>query len=328
MAYCFAEKDAHRHISGLLCCLLAAASGFSADAATRCDLSPIARHGDPARTSILASTSGEKAIFFVADLDVNTDGAARSYHPADPRGQRLALNNMGNAITRIFDSQGRDITCSPRRGECFGRFMAVFEESRDADYDPQGHRRFETGGIIPWQTDPALGRKIPCTIKSGLFAGYFVSQTALVADRGADVCDQTRYLDALAINAIVLPRGANWRSQGTVTDQGDIAALLDAETGRVAFALVGDAGPAAAIGEGSVALAAALGGHAVAPDATFAAIKALKRAKVGTVIFPTRDVPRLTGGRFDQADIDRLGAEAMAAFGGVERLRACTANAD
>lgn len=297
-------------------------------AADGCAMTLIARHGDPARTQVFASTSGEKAIFFASDLDVNTDGAARSYHPDDPRGRSLALNNMGNAITRIFDAEGRDITCSPRRGACFTRFMTVFEAARDAGYDPDGHPRFETDGIIPWQRDAALGRDVPCTIASGPFAGYFVSQTALLADRSAGICDQARYLDALSINAIVLPRQANWRSQGVVTDQGDLAVVVDADTGRLAFALIGDTGPRAAIGEGSVALAAALGGEALAPDATFDEIKALKRPRVATVIFPTRDVPRLTGGRFTQADIDRLGQQALADFGGLPRLRACIADPD
>jgi hypothetical protein len=308
--------------AGLIAAVLAAL-GSDALAQPRCDMALAVRHGDPAATAILASTSGEEALFFSADLDVNTDGAARSYHPDDPRGRTLALNNMGNAITRIFDAEGHDITCSPRRGACFGTFMETFDAARDAGYDPRGHPRFETTGIIPWRLDPALGREVPCTIASGPFAGYFVSQTALLADASADVCDQARYLDALAINAIVLPRGAAWRSQGTMTDGGDLAALLDAETGLLAFALVGDRGPADAIGEGSVALAAALGGVTVADDATFAEIKALKRPRVATLIFPTRDVPRLTGRRFTQADIDRLGTEALAAFGGRERLEAC-----
>lgn len=283
----------------------------------------IAVHGDADRTPIFASTSREKAILFVSDLDVNTDGAARSYHLDDPRGSGLALNNMGNAITRLFDANGRDITCSPRRGACFQLFMDVFEESRDAGYARNGHQRFETGNIIPWRRDTATGREVPYRTHSGEFAGYFVSQTALITNPSADICDQGRYLDALSINAIVLPGRASWRSQDTVTDQGDFAALLDLESGKIAFALVGDTAPREAIGEGTVALAAALGGETVPPTATFSDIRALKRERVDTVIFPTRDVPRMTGGHFSQADIDQLGSEALAAFGGVERLRAC-----
>lgn len=313
-----------RFCAGLVVAFLA----VSALAADRCDMTLIARHADPGRTPIFASTSGEKAIFFSGDLDVNTDGAARSYHPDDPRGRTIALNNMGNAITRIFDARGRDITCSPRRGNCFSSFMTVFEAARDADYDPAGHPRIETDGIIPWRRDAALGRDVPCTIQTGPFAGYFVSQTALLTNRNADICDQARYLDALSINAVVLPRQADWRSQDVRTDHGDLAVLLDADTGRVAFALIGDTGPRTSIGEGSVALAAALGGEVLAADATFDDIKALKRDRVATVIFPTRDVPRMTDGQFTQADMDQLGQQALDAFGGLQRLRACASNPD
>lgn len=288
-----------------------------------CGLVHTATHSDPARTKVFSSRNGEKAVLFSADLDVNTDGAARSYHPNDPRGRTLALNNMGNAITRIFDANGNNITCSPRQRACFTRFIETFERSRDAGYAPTGVPRFETTGIIPWQVDHTSGRRVPCTIANGPFAGYFVSQTALIVDRQADICDQSRYLDALSINAVVLPRNVQWASQGSVASGGDLVVLLDGETGRAAFALVGDRGPASAIGEGSVALAAALGGVTVPANATFAEIKALKRRRAHYLILPARNVPELTNRRFSQADIDRLGAEGLAAFGGVERLRSC-----
>lgn len=302
------------------------ASPGLAESQVRCDMTMIASHVDASRTPIYASQTGERAIYFASDLDVNTDGAARSYHPQDPRGRSLALNNMGNAITRIFDRQGQNITCSPRSGPCYTRFIQTFEAARDAGYPAQGAPRVETTNIIPWKMDSALGRQVPCTISTGPYAGYFVSQTALIVNRGADICDQTRYLDALTMNAIVLPRNATWRSQGVVTDGGDLAVLLDQRSGRVAFALVGDRGPAASLGEGSVALAAALGNVQVAPNATYASIRSLARPLVHTVIFPSRDVPRLTGGTFTQSDIDRLGQDALAAFGGVNRLRACASS--
>ena len=300
--------------------------GFGATGApaqTTCSLSLAATHTDPARTQIWATTAGEKALFFTADLDVNTDGAARSYHPDDPRGERIALNNMGNAITRMFDAQGRDVTCSPRRGACFTRFIETFEAARDAGYDPDGHPRVETRHIIPWRFNPALGREAPCTIQSGPHAGYFVSQTAMIVDPDAGICDQRRYLDSLRMNAIVLPRRIDWRAQGVPTDGGDLVVLRDRGTHNVAFALVGDRGPAHKIGEGTVALAATLGGVGLAGTETFQEIKRLARPRVDYLIFPTRDVPRMTGGRFDQSTVDRLGREALEAFGGLARLEAC-----
>jgi hypothetical protein len=289
-----------------------------------CDMALIARHGDRERTQIHASTSGEPAIFFSADLDVNTDGAARSYHPDDPRGTKgIALNNIANAITAIYDAQGRDVTCGDRRGECYELFISTFEAARDSGYDPTGHPTFRTDGIIPWDDDPELGRWAPCRIASGPNAGYFVSQTSLIVDQSADECDQDRYLDALSFNAVVLPRRAGWRSQGIITDGGDVVALLDDETGRLAFGINGDVGPADKIGEGSVALAAELGGAALPERATYREVQELRRLRVHYLIFPNRDVPRMTGGGFTQEDINRLGAAALAAFGGLDRLQDC-----
>jgi hypothetical protein len=315
----------HSHICTVALGAVVAAILFAGPVLSQnCDMPLSGRHIDPERTPIYASTQGEKAIFFTADLDVNTDGAARSYHPDDPRGTGgLALNNIANAITAIYDASGRNITCSPRSGPCYTRFIETFEAARDAGYDPAGHPRVETDHIIPWRFDPMLQRPAPCRIQSGPDAGYFVSQTAFIVNRNAAICDQSRYLDALAFNAVVLPRGVQWRSQGVITDGGDLVALLDAETGRLAFGMNGDRGPARAIGEGSVALAAELGGRSVPEGATYREVRQLKRPRVHYLIFPSRDVPRMTDGAFTQSDIDRLGADALAAFGGVERLRAC-----
>jgi len=293
-----------------------------AAAQVQCAMTATASHPDARGGTILASSSGEPALYFRGDLDVNTDGAARSYHPDDPRGQTLALNNIANGIRKIFDAEGRDITCSPRRGACYTRFIETFEAARDSGYAPNAPR-IDTKHIIPWKMDPALGRETPCRIEDGPFKGYFVSQTALTVDPDAGVCDQWRYLDSMTFNAIVLPGGAVWRSQGVRTDAGDVTVVRDRMSGRIAFAVTGDTGPAAKVGEGTVALAAALSGAALTGAETFVDIKALARPDVEYLIFPRRDVPRATGGRFTQADIDRMGAEMLAAFGGPERMEAC-----
>src|SRR4029079_16992813 len=122
---------------------------------------------------------------------------------------------------------------------------------------------------------PARGWKVPCTIASGPYAGFFVAQTALLANSAAATCDPARYVDALAMNAIVLPRNARWSSQGVRTDLGDLTVVYDHGTGNVGLAGTRDIGPADVIGEGTVALAAALGGREVGPDATYREIRAL-----------------------------------------------------
>ena len=294
-----------------------------ANAECRMDL--ITRHIDPAKTRIYAASTGVASLYFTANMDVNTDGTARSYHPDDPRGQNLAFNNMGNAITRIFDAAGRDVTCAPRRGDCFKKFIETFEAARDARYNPSGHPRITTDGIIPWKTDSALGWQVPCTIAQGTFKGYFVSQTSISVDPTKPACDQDRYLDSFRFNAIVLPKNVIWRSQGVATDDGDLVVVRDAETKVVAFAINGDRGPAKGIGEGTIALAAALNKKVLKGDEAYSAIRALQRSRVQYVIFPRDDIRRRAGATFSQADIDRVGKELFEQWGGTARLDECSA---
>ena len=210
-------------------------------------------------------------------------------------------------------------------GACFTRFMETFEAARDAKYNPNGHPRIETSGIIPWKMDSALGREVPCTIESGVFKGYFVSQTSIAVDPTKDACDQGRYLDSFLFNATVLPRDVTWSSQGTRTDDGDLVVVRDRDNGRIAFAINGDRGPANGIGEGTIALTAALSGMTLKGDEPFSEIKKLARPNVQYVIFPKDDIRRKVGPAFTQADIDRVGKEIFERWGGVARLDDCAA---
>jgi hypothetical protein len=291
--------------------------------AETCDLAEAARHRDMQQTQVYASEGGVPALYFRADMDVNTDGAARSYHPDDPRGRERALNDIANAITRILDAEGRDITCAPRRGSCYQRFIATFEAARSARYSPRGQPRIETTQIIPWRRDEQLGWDVPCTITEGPDAGFFVSQTAVVADAARGVCDHRRYLDSLAFHANVLPRGVTWSSQGVETDLTDIVAARDVTTGAIAFGINGDTGPSDKLGEGSIAFVAALAGAWLSGSETYRQLRALARPDVQYLIFPTNDIRRIMRGGFTQADIDRVGTEVLAAWGGTARLDAC-----
>ncbi len=274
-------------------------------------------------TRVVASARGLPALYFRADMDVNTDGAARSYHPQDPRGRTLALNNIANAISAIYDASGQRIDCSPRRNACFTRYIRTFEAARDARWNPKGHPRIATRHMIPWKHDPALGWDAPCTIASGPFAGYFVSQTSKPADATLGECDQARYIDSMTIPAIVLPSGVAWRSQGVVTDEFDLVAVRDRKSGTLRYAIVGDRGPADKTGEGSIALTAALQGRTLTGQETYDQIKTLALADVDYLIFPTYDVKKREPGPVTQEKIDRWGAEAFAAWGGEARLAAC-----
>src|SRR5205085_379675 len=219
-----------------------------------CDMTFLKAHTDPAHTRVYQAAQGEPAVYFRANLDVNTDGNSRSYHPADPLGRSLALNNMGNGMTGIWDARGQRIDCEPRQGACFMRWINTFTAARDAGYDPNGHPRIETYNIIPWRLDEGLGRRVPCTIGSGPYRGYFVSQTAFIVDSSRPECDQDRYLDSLAFNAAVLPKRTIWLSQGRQVAVGDLVVVDAPALGRTRYAIIGDTGPQNGIGEGTIAL--------------------------------------------------------------------------
>jgi hypothetical protein len=84
--------------------------------------------------------------------------------------------------------------------------------------------------------------------------GYFVSTTALF-DKTKPVRSPARYVDASNIQYVSIPPEAtDWGVK-----LGDIAVVMNAKNGRIAFAIVADVGPPAKLGEGSIALADAVG---------------------------------------------------------------------
>lgn len=289
-----------------------------------CAMAVLTTHVDPAKTKIYASQSGEPAVLFTAKLAVNTDGAARSYHPDDPKGERLALNNIANAISSIHAADGTDIGCTPRSGACYKRYIETFEQARDAQWNSTGHPRVATAGMIPWHRDATLGRDVPCTFQSGPFIGYFVSQTAFSVDPGRAECDQGRYLDSLAYNAIVLPKQTSWASQGQTAGTGDLVAVRNPANGKLVFGIVGDRGPAKDLGEGTIALAAALRGTSLVGTETYQQIKQLALPALQFVVFPGESVRDKFPGHLTQADVDAMARSAFERWGGVSRLNECS----
>jgi hypothetical protein len=76
--------------------------------------------------------------------------------------------------------------------------------------------------------------------------GFFVSQTSL-RDPGKAITDPTKYVDALTVPYIVLPAGKLGAAR-----VGDLALVIDFDTGNRVKAVVADAGPAKEIGEASI----------------------------------------------------------------------------
>ncbi|MBB4219228.1 hypothetical protein FHT79_006459 [Rhizobium sp. BK212] len=273
--------------------------------------------------SIYKATTGIPSIFYRADMDVNTDGGPRSYHPDDPRGKTKALNNIVNAISGIYSSYGgKWIGCKPKSGDCFDKYVSVFEEARDARYSASaGTRWVMTDGMIPWKYDLAQKRKMPCIVTEGKYKGYFVSQTAYTL-RVGDKCDPARYLDSVAINANVLPQGTHWESEGVLTDGFDLVVVVGKDD-RTAFGVNGDRGPATSIGEVSVAMAAEINAVELSGNETYQQVKELALDEVSYLIFPNIDIKRLKGPSFTQEDVDEIGEQVFQNWGGLERLRRC-----
>lgn len=287
--------------------------------ADECGAVETSRHTDPARTRIWATPGVVSTLLFVSDLDVNTDGAARSYHPDDPRGKTLALNNIANATSEIRDARGADLSCRPRSGDCFDRYIRTFEQARDAKWAASGAPQWRSDGMIPWQKR-VHGASEPCLIADGLYKGFFVSQTAFSADLSKGVCDQARYLDSLVFHAIVLPGNTQWAANAK---NGDLAVVRDLQTGVTAFAIVGDRGPRDALGEGTVALAATLAKVTLNGHETYADVRKLTRPKVLTLVLRGNGIRQRVPGALTQALIDEHAKVVFEAWGGNQRLDAC-----
>lgn len=88
--------------------------------------------------------------------------------------------------------------------------------------------------------------------------GYYVSTTSLI-DRRRPEADPRRYVDAEAVPFVVLPPELRVGEQATGVELGDLALVVDLESGARSFAIFADVGPRRSIGEGSMALADALG---------------------------------------------------------------------
>ena len=136
--------------------------------------------------------------------------------------------------------------------------------------------------------------------------GFYISTTSL-EDENCDRKDPRRYVNAEAVNFVVLPGRL-----GLGAKLGDFAVVLRPSTGAYDYAVYADVGPASKIGEASIALAAALG----VPSSP-------KTGGVGHgiayIVFPgsAQNWP------LSQPEIDQYGAQLFSKWGGLEKAKAC-----
>jgi len=144
--------------------------------------------------------------------------------------------------------------------------------------------------VIQTDTDPA--------------PGFYVSTTSL-EDPNCDRKDPRRYVNAEAVNFIVLPGRL-----GLGAKLGDFAVVIRPATGVYDYAVYADVGPASKIGEGSIALAAALGVPSSPKSGGVA-------HGIVYIVFPGS----AQGWPLSQPEIDQYGAQLFARWGGLDKAR-------
>ena len=263
----------------------------------------------------VVSLGGKRPLLFITSLKVNTDGTKISYHPNDPTGRRCAsdpnaspcaVNNIRNAF--------RDHT------KPVSDFIAI----RDTGY--ANLQRV-------WQVlSPDIIEKSAQTGKPCLTSdGYLVSMTADVAVAGGwnrvGDCDQSKWIDALTVPAIVLPKKtastpSQFLARG-VAKRSLVTAISRGPNRQVVHGVVGDFGPANEMGEASIAMNRALNGlpETEAPKHRQDAIDRFQAGRSAILLFPgdgfILDRP-ISGPRIATA-----GQAALTAYGGADHIIEC-----
>lgn len=264
------------------------------------------------RGSSVPALANARPLLFITSLKVNTDGTKISYHQNDVTGQRCAsdlgagpcaINNIRNA----FRNHKRPV--------------ADFETVRDAGYPVDQTWQVLSPSII--EKDKRTGK--PCISADG----YLVSITADVAVNGGFArqgdCDQSKWIDALSVPALVVPGQSEFLAMGTVK-RSIVVALSPSSSKRVVAGIVGDVGPRDELGEASVAMNRTLNGlpDTELPKHRRDAIERFQAGRTAVLVFPG-ETARLARPITPQR-VAEAGSDVLTKFGGVEKLYGCIRN--
>jgi len=255
------------------------------------------------RTAVWADQAGN--LMFIEKLNVNTDGTRRSYSVDDFWGETRALNNLCNAM-----SDGCAGLSKPQLRDRRLATQAAAKAGWPAD-------QLKATKLSP-SIIPMPGGK-PCPETDG----FLVSATVLHAAKVLDQCKLDNYVDALAVPAIVIPKGTKKSpSQFLARDVkvGDLVAAMRIDQGDALMAVVGDTGPVDSLGEASIAMNKRLLAKQGEP-ANYTVVKSWVVPRSFVLVFKgSRDVaqPYMTTDRIDQD-----AAKRFEDWGGVARAKAC-----
>ncbi len=160
----------------------------------------------------------------------------------------------------------------------------------------------------------------PYVQPDGPFKGFFVSKTSLENPLLPET-SPLRYLDARTTQYVVLPE--TMVPEATL---GDLIAVYDPDTHKVAFAIYGDIGPQTESGEASLATIKRLGLNCV--DGKDSPCEA--RNDILFVVFPNTagELPAIASWPYPQAAIDRLGDIEFSKWGGLDTIDEVEAGID
>jgi hypothetical protein len=261
---------------------------------------PIALPPEYTQLKTLVGLNGEEAVGYrLNTMKVDADGAPNAYHPENiPE----ALDHLANAGA-VIEYLGAPKLFA-KDGESTRKWMDLFREARTKDF--RGYPKFVWWGIVHDN-----GKPIEQT--TGKYAGYYISETTLTY-RDKPERSLERQVDSATVPYLALPRKLAPADNGPMR-LGDLAVVLDEETGRHVYAIIGDTRPAEWAAEGSVCLAERIGGG----------MRSGRRAgydmerNCTVLVFPYSGDGR--DGGLAIGDINARGAAALDAWGGIERLK-------
>jgi hypothetical protein len=271
-----------------------------------------------------------KSIFWVRPMQVDADGAPNAYHRDDPHGNKgLAIEYLGNGMTILRD--GEPVPFNVQQEEN-GAWLTAYESvvrngwkaPLGLSVDIYGFARDRAGKV--------------CVTGNG----RLISATSLIRRTDANVCSQTRYIDALKFPGIVVPRRAPGEALVANADpevappfakqgvrRGDLAIAYNPETGIWKGAILYDTGPRELLGEGSIRLIMNLTGRKNEPQSA-PETNAMGLGETYVLLFPTsgNDLGPVRK-RFTPENIEKRATERFRKWGGgsiataLGRLLAC-----
>jgi len=182
--------------------------------------------------------------FFVSGLAIDADGAPNAYAPLSLAGA-TPLDELKHACSH---------PSHPERGSCWGIY-----KNHDGTVPTQTLGAIKIP-IPPVGKTPRPPISFPVPALDDPYPGYFISTTSLVdSSVPEEPAKPKRYVDATVIPYIALQGPGDKPGPFGITGLriGDLAMVINGDTGKYSFAIYADW--KSGVGEGSVALAKALG---------------------------------------------------------------------